>query len=93
MAEPVPSQCAQNSLGNASMSDAADSKYSATNNSRVPAGRQVQPDPGLHVDQRQVMADAPGGAVDEYEAGCRRSDESADAHRSTPRPRQPTHRE
>jgi len=28
----------QNSYGNASMSDAADSKYSATNNSRVPAG-------------------------------------------------------
>ena len=38
MAEPVPSQCAQNSFGNASMSDTADSKYCATNNSRVPAG-------------------------------------------------------
>src|SRR6185436_10816012 len=28
-------------------------------------------------------ADGPGAAVDEYEAGCRRSDESADPHRST----------
>jgi hypothetical protein len=40
-----------------------------------------------------VVADGPGVAVDECEAGCRRSDESAGAHRSTSRPRQPTHRE
>jgi hypothetical protein len=31
--------------------------------------------------------------LDEYEAGCRRSDEFAGAHRSTFRPGQPTHRE
>nr|WP_261557459.1 dihydrofolate reductase family protein [Frankia tisae] len=29
------------------------------------------------------MTDAPGEAVDEYEAGCRRSDESAGVHGST----------
>src|SRR5215204_3966819 len=32
-------------------------------------------------------------AVDEYEPGCRRTTESAGAHRSTSRRGQPTHRE
>src|SRR5262249_49819801 len=41
----------------------------------------------------EVVTDAPGEAVDEYEAGCRRSDDSTDAHRSTSRPRQSTIRE
>src|SRR5262249_2558929 len=36
---------------------------------------------------------ARSAAVEEYEARCRRSDESADAHRSTSRPEQPTDRE
>jgi hypothetical protein len=40
-----------------------------------------------------VTSDAACEAVGGYEAGCRRSNESAGAHRSTSRPRQPTHRE
>jgi hypothetical protein len=47
----------------------------------------------LRIGDAGVVTDAPDEAVDEYEAGCRRSDESAGARRSTSRPRQPTHRE
>ncbi|SQD99742.1 hypothetical protein FMEAI12_5590010 [Parafrankia sp. Ea1.12] len=54
----------------------------------IPAGRRKDADR-----RTPVVTDAPGEAVDEYEAGCRRSDESAGAHRSTSRRRQPTHRE
>ena len=41
----------------------------------------------LYKTQAHTEIEASGEAVDKYEAGCRRSDESAGAHRSTSRPR------